>query len=140
MFSSKAVNGQRSLSVIQAAISGISAAMINTQTASTHPNVRILPSDFFEEKSMKYPNTSQNVAGRKLKKKHMIVPSRYGNNLFTSMPDTSVPIHSSNLLIEYTPIDQALLGHEIVGLVIPQKRPLLRNAKFRSATQSRRSN
>jgi hypothetical protein len=80
MFSSKAVNGQRSLSVTQAAISGISAAMINTQTASTRPNVRILPSDFFEEKSMKYPNTSQNVAGRKLKKKHIIASSLYGNN------------------------------------------------------------
>ena len=81
MVSSKAVNGQKSLSVAQAAISGISAAMINTQTASTHPNVRILPSDFFEEKSMKYPNTSQNVAGRKLKKKHIIAPSLYGNKL-----------------------------------------------------------
>ena len=124
MFSSKAVNGQRLLSVIQAAISGISAAMINTQTASTLPNVRILPSDFFEEKSMKYPTTSQNVAGIKLKKKHMIVPSLYGNNLFASMPDKSVPIHSFSLLIKYTPIDQASLGHEIVVLVTPKKRPL----------------
>ena len=76
--------------VTQAAISGISAAMINTQTASTHPNVRILPSDFFEEKSMKYPNTSQNVAGRKLKKKHIIVPSLYGNNLVCIHLDVSL--------------------------------------------------
>ena len=113
------------MSVTQAAISGISAAMINTQTASTRPNVRILPSDFFEEKSMKYPNTSQNVAGRKLKKKHMIVPSLYGKNLFASMPDKSVPTNSFNLLIEYTPIDQALLGHESVVLVTPQKRSFL---------------
>ncbi len=65
---------------------------------------------------MKYPNTSQNVAGRKLKKKHMIVPPLYGNNLFASMPNTSVPVNSFNLLIEYTLIDQALLGHEIVVL------------------------
>jgi hypothetical protein len=77
MVSSKAVNGQRSLSVTQAAISGISAAMMNTQTASTHPNVRILPSDFFEEKIIKYPNTTKTGAGRKLKNKHIILPSLY---------------------------------------------------------------
>jgi hypothetical protein len=37
------------------------------------------------------------VAGRKLKKKHMIVPSLFGNNLFASMPDASVPFVLFNL-------------------------------------------
>ena len=65
---------------------------------------------------MKYPNTSQNVAGRKLKKKHMIVPSHSGN-----YSHVSEPIGSSNFLIKYTPNDRAVPGNEIVILVIPHK-------------------
>jgi hypothetical protein len=50
----------------------MNAAITKTQIASSRPKVRVLPSAFVEENMMKYPITNQIVAGRKLKKKHMV--------------------------------------------------------------------
>ena len=49
-------------------------AIMNAQVASTRPRVCTAPSALVEENRMKYPRTAQNVAGMKLKKKHIRLP------------------------------------------------------------------